>query len=73
MAPEAPTLGVPGMPRDAAKTGANAADQIDRDIGPSAIKRSARAQIPQAPHVERDVHDATMDEDAGEQSPPFSR
>ncbi len=61
------------VPNYAGKTGAEAADEIKRSEGPAAVKRFAeRTQVPQAPHIEGNMKQAAMNEDAGQQPPPFA-
>src|SRR5882757_8262777 len=60
------------MPDDTRQTAGYTRDQVNRSERRVTVQRfGERAQIPQAPHVESDVNDADMHEDAGEQPPPL--
>ena len=62
------------VPHGAGQAGADAAEQIDGGVGPASVERFGElAQIPEAPHIESDVQQASVNEDAGEQPPPFAR
>ena len=60
------------MPIHAGNAAQDAAGEIRQKIGEAADKSfRGAAQVPQAPHVEADVHDAEMHEHAGGQAPPL--
>ncbi len=62
-----------GSPEHASETASHSTEEINGDVGPRPVERFAqRAQVPQAPHVEGDVDDAAVNEDAGQQPPPFA-
>src|SRR5215475_6212541 len=55
------------------KSSGYSAGEVDRAERPSAIKGLAqRAEIPQAPHVERDMQKPAMQEAVTEQPPPLA-
>jgi hypothetical protein len=57
-------------PPDAGQRSRHARDQVDSCDSPVTIERFAHcAQVPEAPHVEKDVHQANVKEDAGQQTP----
>ena len=62
------------MPAHASQASENPRDQIDGTEGPATVKGFAqRSQIPQAPHVEGDMHEAAMQKHVGDESPPLAR
>jgi hypothetical protein len=66
MAPDAPSAHSIGMPSDARDTAAQSGDEVNGREHPRAVKRfRERAQIPQAPHVQRDVDETDVQEHAG--------
>src|SRR5258706_2614297 len=62
------------MPSRTGDTRSQTTDEIDSGKSPAAIECFAEfAEVPQSPHVEGDVEQASVKEYVGQQAPPFSR
>src|SRR5689334_25343310 len=61
------------MPCKTGNASGNSADHINSPKGPSAEKRFAQhSEIPKAPHIQRNVDDADVEEHVGDQTPPLT-
>ena len=68
-----PRLGRQGCHSDARETRRQPSEQVNDGKCPMAVERFRQsAQVPQAPHVEGDMHQPAMDKDARQQPPPLS-
>ena len=61
------------MPRQAAHGAGHAGDEIDYEKGGATIDAlGERSQVPQAPHVDGQMHYADVEEHRAQQAPPLS-